>query len=472
MDEAHLAEGCTRSAAALDVTHTGSGATKTARLIQDDLAHVWHPTSQMKDYETFLPLCIERAVGSYLYLADGSRVLDGIASWWCKSLGHAHPTIQAAVQAQMARFEHVILANTTHAGVVSLCQSLAQMTPSLDKVFFASDGACAIEIAVKMSLHSRRLQGQMARTRFMALANDYHGETSLALALTDMPAFKQAYAPLLPAVEFVQNVPYVTGMADPLWSDCSAVWPAVEAQLAPLAEQLSGIVVEPIVQGAAGFKIYSADFLRRLRAWCTAHDVHLLADEIMTGFYRTGRQLACEHAGIEPDFLCLSKGLTAGWLPMSVVLTSSDIYALFYDDYATGKAFLHSHTHSGNALAVAAAQAMFVVMQAEHIPQRVQALAPKLQACFAEVAEATGCLQQVRGLGAFVAAELICPANQGDARRWGYEVCRAAVARGVLLRPAGNTLYWVPPLNIADEDLLVLRDATIGALRAVIPPVS
>jgi len=428
-------------------------------IIERDLKHIWHPCSQMKDYEGFPPLEIVGAKGSYLHLADGRKVIDAISSWWCKSLGHNHPRLKQALLEQVEKFEHVILANTTNETIVRLSEKLSHLTNTLDKVFYASDGSCAIEIAIKMSLHSHQLQGETGRTKLMALANGYHGETCVALGVSDVGIYRDAYEALLPDVTFIKDLPYVQTTEDPLWDDCSEYWPNVEAQLNQHAQDATALLFEPILQGAGGMMIYSKDLLVRLRKWATQHNVHLIADEIMTGFGRTGLTLACQHANIEPDFLCLSKGLTSGWLPMSAVLTSTTIYEQFYDDYEKGKNFLHSHTYTGNALAAAVALATMEVMEEENIVHQVQNNHSILLNNMLDVSEKTGLLRNVRGIGFMVAADLIT-----DQPRAGFEVYKKAVKLGALLRPLGNTLYWMPPLNSPVSVLNELRDVTLKSL--------
>lgn len=431
-------------------------------LIQRDLQHLWHPCSQMKDYEAFKPLIIKKAYGAFLELADGSQVIDAISSWWCKSLGHGHPRLKQALLAQLENFEHVILANTTNETIVKLSEKLAGLTQNLNKVFYASDGSCAVEIALKMSLHAHQLKDEPQRRHFAALRNGYHGETSGALSVSDLGLYRDAYQALLFDALFIENIPYVSNRADPLWQDCSSLWPTIEQQLAPHAAHLSAIILEPIVQAAGGMLIYSQDFLRRLRAWTKAHNIHLIADEIMTSIGRTGLALACTHADIEPDFLCLGKGLTSGWLPFSAMLTSNEIYQLFYDDYDYGKSFLHSHTHSGNALAASVALECLSIIEDENIYAHVTERESFLCTLMTEVAEQTGKLTNIRNIGAVVAADLIV-ANPKE--RAGYAVYRQAVKLGALLRPLGNTLYWTPPLNTSTETLLQLQAITAQAIN-------
>ncbi len=433
-------------------------------LVKRSLKHVWNPCSQMKDYEQFPLLVIKSAKGAYVELENGQKLIDAISSWWCHSLGHGHPKLKAALLAQMEKFEHVIFADTTFEAIIKLSEKLANMTKTLKHVSFASDGSCAVEIAMKMSLHARYILGEHKRCKFMALENSYHGETGLALSVSDLGKFRAPYeAGILPQA-FLKGVPYVSSIDDPLWHDCSAVWPALEAQLNQQATTLTAFLVEPIVQGSAGMLMYSQDFLKRLRQWTINNNVHLIADEIMTGMGRTGLPLAFQYANIEADFMCLSKGLTSGFLPFSVTLTTDAIYELFYDDYATGKAFFHSHTHSGNALGAAVALACLEVMEEENIYTQVQNNALFLKSLMQELVDDTGRLVNLRHIGAIVAADLINPKN---IPRLGHQVFQEAVKRGAILRPLGNTLYWLPPLNIERETLLELQKITRTSILAV-----
>lgn len=433
-------------------------------LIEKDLRYIWHPCSQMKDLTVNPPRVITSAQGAYFTEDNGRKIIDAISSWWCKSLGHQNPLIIEALYAQLNQFEHVMFGNTTYKAVIDLAEKLAQMTPSLDKMSFASDGSCAVEIALKLSLHSRQITGQTQRKHFMALENSYHGETGLAMAVSDLGIYRVPYQAVLPQVSFLSGIPYVANKHDPLWHDCSQIWPQLEKQLNQHADKLTAIIIEPIVQGAGGMLIYSKDFLIRLRQWTKQHDIHLIADEIMTGFYRTGLRLACDYAQIEPDFLCLGKGLTNGVLPLSVTLTSNTIYDLFYDDFEKGKTFFHSHTHSGNALATTAALACMKAFEQENIAAKTDVLESRLSNLMCHIANETNSLTNIRYIGGIVAADLV---NIDNIPRLGYRIGQEAIKRGALIRPIGNTLYWAPPLNIDNETLLQLRDITCDAVKTV-----
>ena len=415
--------------------------------------------SQMKDYEQFKPLVVKSAQGSYIELADGTKILDAISSWWCKSLGHNPPRLKRAMIDQMEKFEHVIFANTTHELIVNLSQRFTNLMTGLSKVFYAGDGSCAVEIAIKMSLHSRYINSDAKRNRFITLKNSYHGETIGALSVSDIVLYKNPYSSILFKPYVIDKIPYVQSIHDPLWNNCSEEWDKLEKSLEKYIDSSTALIVEPIVQGAGGMKIYSKDFLNRLATWAKKHDVHLIADEIMTGIGRTCKMLACEHAGIQPDFICLAKGLTSGWLPFSAVLTTEDIYNKFYDNFSSGKAFLHSHTYSGNALGSCLALETLNIIQEEqlHIKDINQVMLKNMH----EIGNKTGRLENIRGIGGIVAADLIC-AN--DDVRVGYLTYQAAIKAGILLRPLGNTIYWLPPLNITDEDIETLKSKTMQVL--------
>jgi adenosylmethionine---8-amino-7-oxononanoate aminotransferase len=329
---------------------------------------VWHPCTQMKQHERTPPVPIARASGSWLYDYDGRRYLDAVSSWWVNLFGHANPRINAALIAQLAELEHVMLAGFTHRPVIELSERLSALAPpGLSHAFYGSDGASATEIALKMSFHYWRQRGARGKDRYARLAGGYHGETIGALSVTDVALFRDAYAPLLrshpvlpsPAVYGAAGGPAAQAAVD----DALA---ALERFLVDHAETTSALIVEPLVQGARGMAMYSPRYLAEARALTRRHDVHLIADEIMTGFGRTGTMFACEQAAISPDFLCLSKGITGGYLPLSCMLSSDEVFGAFYDDDVT-RGFLHSHSYTGNALACRAALAVLDIFRDDAI---------------------------------------------------------------------------------------------------------
>ena len=432
-------------------------------LVEIDLEHIWHPCAQMKDYLSLPPVEIVGGKGCYLYAKSGQKLIDAFSSWWCKSFGHGHPRLREALLQQAERLEHCALVHVTHAPIVVLAEKLSALTTTLNKLLFASDGSCVVEMALKLSLHAHHAQGHTQRRRFVALQHAYHGETLGALSVSDVSLYRQVYHPLLFETLCLGPLPYVTGQHDPRWnmSDRSE-WDSLFARLDTIADEVAAVIIEPIIQGAGGMRIYNPAFLRQLKAWTLEHGIHLIADEIMTGLGRSGKLLACQHADIEPDMLCLGKGLTAGWLPLGVLLTSQAIYDVFYHD-ELNKAFLHSHTYAGNPLAVNIAVTVIDMLLEGAWCDRVNILGDKMYQLFSSIAKSTGRLHHVRYLGGMVAADLLCPAN----RRMGFEIYKQAMARGALLRPLGNTLYWLPPFNIEETELAELADITQAAILAV-----
>lgn len=431
------------------------------KLLQQDLKHVWHPCTQMKDLERYPPLIVEHAKGSYLY-TDRGPMIDAISSWWCKSLGHGHPAVTQAIREQLDRFEHVMGADTTYPQIVALAEQLANIS-QLPHVFFASDGSSAVEIAMKLALHAKQLEGQSHRQAFIALQQAYHGETLATLSVSDLGIYKKPYQQLNLTCHFIKNIPYVSGKEDAMWHDCEQTWLLAEQELDPVKNNVCALILEPIVQGAGGMLVYSADFLRRLIQWAKKHQIIVIADEIMTGLGRTGHWLASDMSGMKPDLICLSKGLTSGTLPLSCVLIDDSIYQLFYSDYEEGKSFLHSHTYSGNPLAVSAALATIHAMQNESINLQAENLGAFMRESFLSVAKQSGKIERVRSIGAMVAGDLIGPKDQ----RLGFKLQQEALRQGALLRPIGNTLYWLPPLNTSSATIEKLAEITFNAVNAV-----
>ena len=428
-------------------------------LLHRDLQHVWHPCTQMKTFETHPPLIVHRAQGSYLY-TDRGPIIDATSSWWCKSLGHGHPHILQAITQQMTHFEHVIGADTTYPLLVELSERLAKLS-GLQHAFFASDGASAIEIAMKLALEATQKRGHPERNQFIALKNSYHGETLGALSVSDLDIYKKSYAGFGVTCHFLEAIPYVSNEHDPLWHDCSALWPSIEKTLDVMKPAICAIILEPIVQGAGGMRCYSADFLRRLAAWAAEHDRLVIADEIMTGLGRTGKWLACEHAGIRPQLLCLSKGLTGGTMPLSAVLVDHTLFDLFYDE---GPGFIHSHTYSGHPLAVSAAVATLEIIESEAILQQSIELGTLLYGYFSDIAKETKRLTNVRNIGSIIAGDLV---PHREISNIGAALHQEALQRGALLRPIGNTLYWLPPLNTAHHTIEALAEVTLHSMHAV-----
>ncbi len=419
-------------------------------IIDKALKHIWYPGARMEDYQDFKPQQIKRAYGSYIELKDGRKIIDAISSWWCKSLGHANPRLKQAMIEQMNKFEHVMQPHMIHETIAELSEKLAHLTKTLSKVFYASDGSTAVEIAIKMALHAQKNLGRVKRNKFIALSNGYHGETIGTLSVSDLGKYTIPYQDLMFTSKFIDNIPYVLTTADPLWEDCSKNWQQIEIFLESQADNLAAIILEPIVQGSGGMLIYSKDFLKRLSNWTKKHQIYLIADEIMTGIGRTGKMLACNYAEIEPDFLCLSKGLTSGILPLSVMITSNEIYDVFYRN----DPFLHSNTHYGNALAASVALEVLKIFEEEKIYEEFDKL--NMLTNLQEIADQTSKIKNVRGIGAIAAADLV------DVD--GFKLYKKAMELGAILRPIGKTIYWLPPLNISAQTLKELKAITKEAL--------
>jgi adenosylmethionine-8-amino-7-oxononanoate aminotransferase len=431
-------------------------------LLERSRCAVWHPCTQMKQHETLPLVPIARAKGCWLYDFDGHRYLDAISSWWVNLFGHGDRRINTALAAQLETLEHVMLAGFTHEPVVLLSERLSQLTGgALGHCFYGSDGASATEIALKMSFHYWRNSGKPAKTGFASLAGSYHGETLGALSVTDVALFKDTYAPLMRAS---------TRLPSPDWRQaetgesprdfairCAG---ALERHLEAHHAETAALIVEPLVQGAGGMAMYEAEYLRRARALCDRYGVHLIADEIMTGFGRTGTFFAYEQAGITPDFLCLSKGITGGYLPLSVVLTRDEIYEAFYDDDIT-RGFLHSHSYTGNALACRAALANLDIFEQERVIDANQTKAAALQAAARDIAQHPK-TRHFRNTGMIWAFEVDTD-DAGFARRF-FE---RALRHELLLRPIGNTVYFMPPYVISAEEIELLTGRTLEIIGQV-----
>jgi adenosylmethionine-8-amino-7-oxononanoate aminotransferase len=430
----------------------------TEQLICRDLKHIWHPCTQMKAFEKCPPIIVERAQGSYLYTNKGP-LIDAISSWWCKSLGHGHPKVIEAIKKQLNHFEHVIAANTTHPSLIELGEELSRITQK-QHVFFASDGSSAVEIALKLTIHANQIKGNNHKNQFVALKNAYHGETLAVMGTCDLGQYKAPYEAYGVPCHFIQNIPYLLNKQDPLWENCDTYWPLVEKQLNALSPKICAVIFEPVVQGAGGMLCYSPDFLRKLSAWAKSKKIYLIADEIMTGLGRTGAWLASNHAGIDPDLICLSKGLTSGSVPLSCVMIDHSLFELFYDD-DNGNSFLHSHTYSGHSLAVSAALATIGVIQEEGLIEKAQVLGDYMSDCMHEIAQLSGKLNNVRGIGALVAADL----EDVGINHIGTRVYEQALQQGALIRPMGNTLYWLPPLNTSKEIIGKLAEITLDSIN-------
>jgi adenosylmethionine-8-amino-7-oxononanoate aminotransferase len=423
---------------------------------------VWHPCTQMKAHERFPLVPIARGHGVWLYDFDGRRYLDAVSSWWVNVLGHANPRINAALREQLERLEHVMLAGFTHEPVIELSERLSALTGArLGHCFYASDGASAVEIALKMSFHHWRNTGRPRKREYVALSGGYHGETLGALAVTDVPLFRDAYAPLLRQSATVPSPDWRNAepgeSAEQYALRCAS---ALETHLDAHHRDTAALIIEPLVQCAAGMAMYHPEYLRRAKALCERYEVHLIADEIAVGCGRTGSFLACDQASVLPDFLCLSKGLSGGYLPLSVVLTTEQVFQAFYDD-DVARGFLHSHSYSGNPLACRAALATLAIFEEDRVIEANGAKAQALTARARAIAEHPR-VRHFRHTGMIWAFDV-----ETDDPSFSRRFHAAALERELLLRPLGRTVYFMPPYVIAAGEIELLVDRTAALLDAL-----
>ena len=438
-----------------------------------DLEYIWHPCSQMKDYEGFPPIVVDHGKGAWLYDIHGKKYLDIISSWWANLLGHCNEKINEAVKEQIDQLEHVIFANFSHVPAIRLAEALAKIVPNrLKKFHFNDNGSAAVECALKMCFQYYLQTGKPEKQHFMCLSGGYHGETIGALSVGAVDLYTQIYRPLMMKT-FPIEAPdcYRCPHGEKRETcNCPCFWEA-EKVFENHAHETAAVIVEPLLQGSAGMRVYPPRYLQKLRKLCDAFDVKLIADEIATGFGRTGEMFACDHAGISPDVMCLSKGLTGGYMPMSATCVSQEIYDAFYADYGEGKAFLHSHTYAGNPLGCAAALAVQGILKEENILAGARETALWLTR---EMEEALGSLPyvgEIRHVGLIHALELVADKERKtpfpSEKRLGYAVYRKALSHGLLLRPLGDVLYFNPPLNITREELKIAISVTRQSLEEV-----
>jgi len=420
-----------------------------------DLDVLWHPCTQMKDHETLPLIPIKKAHGVYLEDFEGNRYIDAISSWWVNMFGHTNRYINEKIKEQLDTLEHVILAGFTHEQVVRLSERLVKLTPDgLEKCFYSDNGSSAVEVALKMSYHAHLNDGKKNKSTFVSLTNSYHGETIGALSVGDVELYKDTYAPLL--LQTIQT-------AVPKDMSINAAMSAAkefEELCKEKADEISAIILEPLIQGAGSMHMYHESYLVLVREICNKYDVHLIADEVMVGFGRTGELFACLKAKITPDFIVLSKGLTGGYLPLSVVLTTNDIYAKFYCDYSEHKAFLHSHSYTGNALACAAANATLDIFENDDIIEKNRELSSYMGEKLQKFLELEN-VESIRQTGMICAIDLKGFAPE---LRIGLKVYQYGLKHGVLLRPLGNVIYFMPPYIITNEEIDKMMETAFSAI--------
>lgn len=444
---------------------------ETMKTLQEkDLKHIWHPCSQMKDYEAFPPIVIEKGEGVFLEDVNGKKYLDAVSSWWVNLFGHANQKINDALYAQANTLEHVIFANFSHKPAIDLAGSIIEVSPpGMSKVFFGDNGSSAVEIALKLSFQYYQQIGKPKKTRFVALTDAYHGETIGALSVGGVDLYSKIYNPLLLDVERVQGPDCFTCPYKKDRDTCDAeCFEHMERTLKDKHEEIAGIIVEPLVQAAAGMKIYSKKYLLKLRALCDRYDVQFIADEIAVGFGRTGEMFACNHAKVTPDLMCISKGLTAGYMPLSMVVMKEEMYEAFYDDYASMKAFLHSHSYSGNPLGCAVANRTLQIFKEENVIENNRKKSAYMGKKVTEMLKDIPHVGEFRQVGMIGAIELVEDQATKKPFDWekrvGYEIYKIALEKGVLLRPLGNIVYFMPPYVITESEIDLMVDVARASI--------
>ena len=425
----------------------------------EDKKYIWHPAMQMKDNEVFPPVVIDHAKGVYLYDTEDKPYLDIISSWWCNLLGHCNPEINEALKRQINTLEHVIFTNFSHKPAIELSRELAELLPKgLTKFTYHDNGSSAVEAAMKMAYQYHNQTGHPERQKFMCLDSSYHGETIGALSVGSMDDYAGIFHPLLMDNIHFKGLDCYRCPYGKTRETCNIeCFESAEEAFEKFGKETAACIVEPVLQGAAGMRMYPPAYLTKLRALCDKYGVLLIDDEIAAGFGRTGKLFAIEHAGVSPDILCTSKGLTAGYMPMSITVTTDKVYDAFYDDYGTHTAFVHSHTYAGNPMGCAIALEVLKIMKRDHILDKVNEDGKYLHE---ELMKALGHhknVGEIRHIGLINAIELVeDPATKKAfpaEKRIGWHVFRKAMAKGLVLRPMGDVIYFNPPLNISREDL-------------------
>lgn len=429
-----------------------------ASLSETDRKHLWHPYTQHKDYENAHMLFIDHADGMFLYDERGKAYYDTISSWWCILHGHNRPEIKEAIRQQMDSLEQVHFAGTTHAPGIKLAQKLVKLTPEhLTRVFFSDNGSTACEIAVKMSFQYWKQTGQSQRQGIISLERGYHGDTLGTMSMGGTPQFHSAFAPLLfSTYKLPSPYCYRCQYNNQPETCCFACLKPLENLLAEKGNEIACIILEPLLQAAGGMITYSPHYLTRLEGLVKKAGIHLIFDEVATGFGRTGRMFALEHTDSKPDFLCLSKGLTAGFMPMAATLTTEEVFRAFYDDYTKGKTFFHGHTFTGNPLAASAALASLEIFEKDQVlsglPQKIELLQQGARSFFT-----LPFIGDVRGIGMITAFELVADKDTKTPfdlnLRMGFRIYQEGLKHGLILRPLGDVIYLFLPLSVTTNEI-------------------
>ena len=441
-------------------------------LLEKDRKYIWHPYTQMKDYEKEYPVLIEKGEGCRLYDHEGNVYYDTISSWWCNVHGHNHPYIQSAIKKQLSELDHVLFAGFTHKNAILLAESLVQCSPeNLSKVFYSDNGSTSCEVALKMSFQFWKNKGQGKKEKFIGLENGYHGDTVGAMSVGGISIFHQIFAPLLfPAFKIPSPYCYRCPCAKKRETCAIECVDPLEELLKEHNNEIAGIILEPLMQGSGGFIIYPVEYLKRVSELADAYNIHLIVDEVATGFGRTGKMFAVEHADVKPDFMCLSKGITNGTLPLAATLTTDEIYDAFYADYTRNMTFYHGHTYTANPLSTAAGFASLELFKKEKTLENAEARIATFHRVIQKFREIP-IVGDVRYIGMVAAFELVRnrqtkePFSFED--RIGFAVYKKGLKNGLLLRPLGNVIYLFLPLCVTEEELMDITDRTHSVLTSL-----
>lgn len=428
-------------------------------LQKKDLNNIWHPCSQMKDYEEFPPIIIDKGEGIYLYDIDGKPYIDAISSWWVNLFGHSNKRINNALKSQVDKLEHVIFSNFSHKPAIDLSEKILEVSPKgLSKIFFGDNGSSSVEISLKLSYQYHKQTGFDSKTKFISLKDGYHGETIGALSVSKTPLYSEVYSKILLDTIEVNSpdcfrCPYLKNR-----NSCDTeCFSHMEETILKNHKEITAVIIEPMVQCASGMKMYPESYLRKLRKLTKEYNINLIADEIAVGFGRTGKFFGVNHAEITPDIMCVSKGLTGGYLPLSLSITTNEIYNAFYDDYFKLKAFLHSHSYSGNPLACSVACETLNIFKEEDVLTNLSEKSKYLREVTDEYFKDLEFVGEVRSLGMICAIELVKDKTTKEPfkfeNRVGYQIYKIALENSLLLRPLGNILYFMPPYVITKDEI-------------------
>ncbi len=445
--------------------------TKTQELIEKDKKYIWHPDTQMKQYETESPIVIEKGKGIYVWDTDGNKYIDAIASWWVNTLGHSNERLNKALCRQLESIEHVLLGGFSHVPAIELAEELINITaPELTRVFYSDNGSTATEVALKMAFQYWQQQGKTKKTKFVALESSYHGDTLGAVSVGGVDVFYKIFKPLLFDI-FQAKSPYCYRCPEGLNNEtCSCECAdSVEKIFEAHSEEIAAIIIEPLVQGACGMRMHPPKYLKKVRQLCDKYDILLIHDEVAVGFGRTGKMFAYEHAGIVPDLLCLAKGITAGYLPLAVTITTEKIYQGFYDD-SIYKAFFHGHSFTGNPLAASVAVENLKIFKEEKI---IESLQPKIKFISEKIKKFNDLkhVGDIRQTGMIVALELVedkeTKKEFSSNLKIGKKIYDEALKLGAILRPLGDTIYFIPPYVITEDEIEQLINIAYKAIENV-----